>query len=86
MEQTFVFDGKLTDVEMKPVDETSRIQFRLHIESSSKTRIVQFVATSGDAMAILSGLQTLQRRYGWRLPSYRAKGWKPKLVKPGDDA
>jgi hypothetical protein len=85
---THVFPGDLVTFELKPLDEGSRLLFRLEIQSGSKIEILQFEAVPRDAMALLSALETLQKRFGWRMPSYRPRRAKPKLsiVKDDDDA
>ena len=86
MATTHVFDGKLTTIELKPLNEGERLQFRLCIQSGSNIQTVQFEAKAHQAMAILSALERLQATFGWRLPSYRARRGKPKLSVVKDDA
>jgi hypothetical protein len=85
MPTTHIFDGKLTTIELKPLNEGERLQFRLCIESGLNVQTVQFEATSDAAMALLSALERLQIHYRWRMPSYRPRRGKPKLSVVKDD-
>jgi hypothetical protein len=86
MARIFTFDG-LSQVDLKSVNENSALCFRLTFQSSSKTDIVQFVLPSGQAMAILHALQTVQKRRGWRMPYGPRQHQRPnlKIVWPPPD-
>jgi hypothetical protein len=75
MERTFSGPSEL---ELKAVNGNADVSFRLTFQSSSPPQTVQFVMPSGHAMAILSGLQRLQRLHGWPIPHRMPRG-KPNL-------
>ena len=84
MAATHVFEG-LVDLKLEVVSETSTVRFRLTFRSKSKTDIVQFELSSGHALAFLSGLQTIQRKRRWRVPSYGRQKKPPVLTVCSDD-
>jgi hypothetical protein len=86
MARLHVFGG-FSQAEFLAVNENSGLRFRLTFQSSSKTDVVQFDLPSGQAMAILHALQTVQRRRGWRMPYGPPQHRRPnlKVVRPSSD-
>jgi hypothetical protein len=70
----------LSGIELKPTRERSALSFRLTFQPSERRlENIEFELGSSDAMNLLSALQTVQRRNGWRVPQFLGIRGKPNL-------
>jgi hypothetical protein len=71
---------RLQQIYLKPTREKSALLFRLTFQPSQRqTSHVVFELHAGDAMHLLSALQGVQRRTGWRVPQFFSRDGKPNL-------
>lgn len=77
----------LKTIKLTPVREKSALHFHLtFLPAPPHPSKLEFELTASEAMHLLSGLQSIQRRNGWRVPQFSNRG-KPKLhlVKKTDE-
>ena len=63
---------KLKQLKLSPTQEKTALHFHLIFHRAShRPATIEFELTSHDAMGLLSALQSIQRRNGWRVPQFR---------------
>ena len=71
---------RLQQIELRPNQEKSALLIRLTFRSSSRPpSTIAFELVAQDAMDLLSALQTVQRRQGWRVPQFFGPRRRPSL-------
>ena len=71
---------RLSQIKLNPTREKSVLRFHLAFQSSERrSQNIEFELVSSDAMALLSALQSVQRKTGWRVPQYFGQRGRPFL-------